>query len=103
MNNILLVPSKDIFNGKYESDISYIQTLYKIGLAVSEHTLSQPNVKELILGKDEFDAVLVDATQLDSLYLFAQKYSCPLIVVGKLFKPLSCLVSLTGLIRKKFR
>jgi len=72
-----------VFTGKYESDISYIQAQYKIGLAVSEHTLNQPEVKNLIKRKDyKFDVVLVDNNYLESLYMLAYKYDCPLITIG---------------------
>ena len=73
-----------MFTGKYESDISYIQAQYKIGLALSEHTLNQPDVKKLIKRKDyRFDVIIADKNHLESLYMLAYKYDCPLITIGK--------------------
>lgn len=75
--------SKDIFTGKFDSDFTHINTLYKKSLERSEfifndktmnNFLSKPNMR--------FDLVIADHVLIDSFFVFALRYKCPLITYG---------------------
>lgn len=58
---------------------------WKLGLLNSEHVLKHPKVQELIKSPDKsFDLVLATQFNQESLYMFAKKFKCPLITLGRI-------------------
>jgi hypothetical protein len=83
IKNFFTDSSKDVFVGSFESPFSFIRTQYKIGLQVSESVLNSTVVKNLIKSKDQsFDVVIADNSNIDSMFMFAYKFGCPLVTVG---------------------
>jgi glucuronosyltransferase len=84
MCTLFVDSSKDIFTGGFDSDIKYTQTQYRIGLHLSEHALNDSAVKRFIRKRDsKYDLVLADNSHQESLFMFAHKFNCPLITVGR--------------------
>lgn len=72
-----------MFTGKFESDITHLQTLYKFGLAVSENALNDTQVRSLMRNRgSKYNLILADHALQDSLFIFAKKFECPIVTLG---------------------
>lgn len=68
----------------YAGETQNVWMQWKLGLLNTDYVLSTPNVKELINDTTKkFDLVISDQFNQEALYLFAHKFSCPLVTIGR--------------------
>lgn len=68
----------------YASETQHIWMQWKLGLLNTDYILSTHPVKELIKDKTaKFDLVVADQFNQEAMYLFAHKFNCPLVTIGR--------------------
>lgn len=86
VKSFCLDPSKNVYQGSFTSEIENLLMDGKLGLMNAEHVFRYPKVQELINDKEKtFDLVIVHHFYQESFYLFAKKYNCPLVTIGRIF------------------
>ncbi|XP_058448414.1 UDP-glycosyltransferase UGT5-like [Malaya genurostris] len=78
-------PTSDIFDAKYESDLSNLFLYWNVGLATTKYALKNPNVQQFIEQDDNtFDLVISEQFFQEAFLMFAHKYRAPIVTIGTL-------------------
>lgn len=71
----------------YTTETQNIWMRWKLGLLNTENILKNKAVQNLIEDNTKkFDLVVSDHSYQEAMYLFAQRFNCPLVTIGKLMK-----------------
>ncbi|XP_055638321.1 UDP-glycosyltransferase UGT5-like isoform X2 [Toxorhynchites rutilus septentrionalis] len=78
-------PVTDIFEAKYNNDLSNLFLYWNVGLSTTKYALENPNVQQFIEQDDsDFDLIISEQFFQEAFLMFAHKYRAPIVTIGTL-------------------
>lgn len=73
----------DIFEAKYNNDVSNLFLYWNVGLSTTKYALENPNVQQFIEQDDnDFDLIISEQFFQEAFLMFAHKYRAPIVTIG---------------------
>lgn len=78
----------DIYESKYNSDLSNLFLYWRIGLSTTQYALENEQVQQFIEQDDtDYDVIVSEQFYQEAFLMFAHKYRAPIVTLCKLKGP----------------
>ncbi|XP_049301320.1 uncharacterized protein LOC125774984 [Anopheles funestus] len=75
-------PVSDIYESKYNSDLSNLFLYWRVGLSTTQYALEDENVQQFIEQDDtDFDVIISEQFYQEAFLMFAHKYRAPIVTL----------------------